>query len=218
MRNQIGRITALTLTLLIVFPLAIVAANWQWTRHHERESLNASINLAYTQDPIQIETLSDLEKLRTSEYVRVQLSGQSVGVITWWRKQSLNGIPGFIGLIKFQLENKQEVVVALGWTQTLLTMNSVSLENITARVRLIKDFEVDPSDLPIGQTNSPANILLQNDKMYLELKDPEVSGFALLPLPEMTAGPHLGYVGQWFLIGVFAVCVYIIAIRNLPEN
>jgi cytochrome oxidase assembly protein ShyY1 len=39
-----------------------------------------------------------------------------------------------------------------------------------------------------------------------------------LPLPEMTAGPHLGYVGQWILIAIFAVAVYVIALRNLPAT
>jgi cytochrome oxidase assembly protein ShyY1 len=61
-------------------------------------------------------------------------------------------------------------------------------------------------------------VLPEKDKIYLELKDPEVSLFVPLPLPQMTAGPHLGYVGQWILIAIFAIAVYVIALRNLPKN
>ena len=39
----------------------------------------------------------------------------------------------------------------------------------------------------------------------------------LLPLPEITGGPHLGYVGQWILIGAGTVGVYIIVVRRSRE-
>ena len=218
MRNRLGKITALTLTLLIVFPLAIVAANWQWNRHHERESLNAVIQRAYDSEPYKIESISDLNKVKDLEYVRVQLTGMSLGDLVWWRKQSLDGIPGFIGWIQYNIGENEKVVLALGWVQTIPNTKRLEISNITARIRLIDDFASDPSDLPSGQTNSPANVLAENDEIYLELKDPEVSPFAPLPLPQMTAGPHLGYVGQWILIAIFAIAVYVIALRNLPKN
>lgn len=218
MRNRLGKITALTLTLLFVFPLAIVAANWQWNRHHERESLNALIQRAYDSESYKIETLSDLNGLKDLEYVRVQLAGKSLGDLVWWRKQSLDGIPGFIGLTRYNIGETEEVVLALGWVQTIPNLQRVDISNITARIRLIDDFASDPNDLPFGQTNSPASVLAENDEIYLELKEPEVSTFAQLPLPQMTAGPHLGYVGQWILIAIFAIAVYVIALRNLPKN
>jgi cytochrome oxidase assembly protein ShyY1 len=217
-RNRLGKITALTLTLLIVFPLAIVAANWQWNRHHERESLNSMIQRAYDSEPYEIESISDINDLKDLEYVRVQIEGKSSGDVVWWRKQSLDGIPGFIGLIRYNFGANENVVLALGWTQTIPQAQSVEISNITARIRLIDDFASDPRDLPNGQTNSPANVLPEKDKIYLELKDPEVSLFVPLPLPQMTAGPHLGYVGQWILIAIFAIAVYVIALRNLPKN
>lgn len=218
MRNRLGKITALTLTLLIVFPLAIVAANWQWNRHHERESLNSMIQRAYDSEPYEIESVSDLNDLKDLEYVRVQIEGKSSGDVVWWRKQSLDGIPGFIGLIRYNFGANENVVLALGWTQTIPQTQSLEISNITARIRLIDEFASDPRDLPNGQTNSPANVLPENDEIYLELKDPEVSSFVPLPLPQMTAGPHLGYVGQWILIAIFAIAVYVIALRNLPKN
>jgi cytochrome oxidase assembly protein ShyY1 len=37
-------------------------------------------------------------------------------------------------------------------------------------------------------------------------------------LPEPESGPHLGYVGQWILIGITAVVAYVLILRRMREE
>ena len=218
MRNRFKRIAALTLTLIAIFPLALIAANWQLNRHHERELLNSQLERSYTQEPLNVSSLNgnNFESLR--EYSRVKVQGKVVSEITWWRKQSLDGIPGFVSLVHLQVSETISVVLALGWSQQPVEVPVEQTIDAVGRIRIIDSFESDPSDLPAKQTNTPASILPDDDKIYLELISPPIEKLAILPLPEMTAGPHLGYVGQWILIAIFAVTVYVIALRNLPAT
>lgn len=218
MRNRFKRIAALTLTLVVVFPLAIVAANWQWNRHHEREFLNTQITKSIENSPISINTAVLPNNLAKQEYRKVSIAGQNGQEITWWRKQSLDGIPGYIALTTFEFMDGTQIVLALGWSAQPIENLAADFSQAVARIRFIRNFEKDPGDLPINQTNTPASILRQDEKIYLELVTPKFERLTALPLPQMTAGPHLGYVGQWILIAIFAIAVYIIAIRNLPEN
>jgi cytochrome oxidase assembly protein ShyY1 len=211
------RIGALTLTLLIVFPLALVAARWQWSRHFERQELNLEIENSISRNPLTIKDLSDI-KLNFDEYTQVEMSGTFSEDTTWWRKQSLDGVPGFIALKTFILDGGDQIVVALGWSQTVENLESFDAEELQGRLRYIRNFDLDPSDIPNGQTNSPATVLDTDDHIYLEIIAPDVARLAKLPLPQITAGPHLGYVGQWILIAIFAVSVYVIALRNLPKE
>lgn len=218
MPNRFKRIAALTLTLIVVFPLAIVAANWQLNRHHEREKLNSQISKSIASAPVSIDSEVELHDMIDKEYRKVSLAGGSIKDVTWWRKQSLDGIPGYIALVDYRMSDKNHVVLALGWSQQPKNILNANLDSVVARVRLIRNFETDPEDLPPNQTNTPASVLNNNDKVYLELVSPKINSLASLPLPQMTAGPHLGYVGQWILIAIFAVAVYVIAIRNLPKS
>jgi hypothetical protein len=217
-RNRFKKIAALTLTLIVIFPLALIAANWQWNRHHEREALNAQLERSYTQEPLEISSFKDLTSDSLTEYSRVKVQGKIVSDITWWRKQSLDGIPGFVGLVQLEVTKSFAVVLALGWSQQPIEIALNKTVDSVARLRLINNFETDPSDLPINQTNTPASLIPGGGKIYLELISPPIEKIAILPLPEMTAGPHLGYVGQWILIAIFALVVYVIAIRNLPTT
>ena len=211
------RIAALTLTLVIIFPLALVAAKWQWSRHLEREHLNVQLEKAISTEPKPLSQISDSKSLSAMEYQSIKIDAVIDSQITWWRKQSLDGIPGFVALVAIT-ENKESYVLALGWSQQPVSMKLDSQISGVARIRIIHSFSSDPSDLPSQQTNSPATVLPQKDTVYLELVSPKFKKLAQIPLPEITAGPHLGYVGQWILIAIFAVAVYVVAIRNLPRT
>jgi cytochrome oxidase assembly protein ShyY1 len=54
---------------------------------------------------------------------------------------------------------------------------------------------------------------------YFELiESPVAQELELLPWPELEAGPHLGYVGQWIIIGLSGIVVYIVVMRRLREE
>ena len=37
-------------------------------------------------------------------------------------------------------------------------------------------------------------------------------------LPAVEAGPHLGYVGQWILIGIASISVYVTVLRSFRRE
>jgi cytochrome oxidase assembly protein ShyY1 len=43
---------------------------------------------------------------------------------------------------------------------------------------------------------------------------PQADGLTLLPLPELSEGPHLSYVGQWILIGLASIVIWVIVVRR----
>lgn len=218
MRNKNLRILSLTLTLIVVFPLALLAADWQLNRHREREILNQQLITSYTKLPKKVVSFKDVDQSKDAEYLRYKINATLSSEITWWRKQSLDGIPGYIALTVCTDQTGSKAVVALGWSQTVETIKLPAERILIGRLRIMKILEPDPSDIPIGQTNSPATLISANDKFYFEITNLKIQGLAEIPLPEITSGPHLGYVGQWILIAIFAICVYVIAIRNLREN
>jgi hypothetical protein len=40
----------------------------------------------------------------------------------------------------------------------------------------------------------------------------------LVPTPELSDGPHLGYAGQWFIFALLTVIVYPLLLRRVARN
>lgn len=223
------RFVALTAALIVMLPLSILAARWQWSRHLERQAMNHVIETNSNNST----TLGPTEKLGLTDaqrYKLVSLRGRfdptSQRLL---RKQSLDGSPGFHVLTVFVTSDGSRVLINRGWVpsegqQVSNTVNIVVPEQeLTIRGRLT-DLEgsdqPDPSDLPAGQTNSAA--LFAGSLSYrvlVQLISPEIpDGPTPIPLPAVEAGPHLGYVGQWILIGLASISVYITVLRNLRRE
>jgi cytochrome oxidase assembly protein ShyY1 len=215
---KIKQLVALTLTVILVLPLAYVAANWQWSRHLERETRNSQIvnNSAKTMTLDELLTKSDISPL---QYTQIRVSGDVIDESQkFWRRQILNGQPGFVALVRVATDSG-EVAVARGWVAAAGSIPdpNISLDapdvlnNVTTRVRLAPSAEADPSDLPPGQTNSVGT--MTDELFYLEVIQSDAPLLSI-PAPEIESGPHLGYVGQWILIGITAVVAYIVILRR----
>ncbi len=223
------KVLAFTIVLLFMVPLTALAANWQWSRHLEREARNLKVASQSVETFTNIETLS-LESSAIHEWKLVTVRGiYDVNGDVLWRRQSLRGAPGFMALATFTTETGTTIVVNRGWVGALgaepdstanLSLPSSQTE-ITVRIRPMPEGEsTDPGDIPTGQTNSPRTIR-SNDLpgTLFELVSPQVSnGPELLTLPEPESGPHLGYVGQWILIGIASIAVYVVVLRQLKRD
>ena len=145
------------------------------------------------------------------------------------RKQTLNGEPGYFVLTIFASDAGQTFLVNRGWVGAVgrdvdptadlsLTDAPVTLQG---RVRpLVGTQTADPSDLPLGQTNSALTFVSSIDLavMIEQTEGQSESGPVAIPLPEIQPGPHLGYVGQWILIGITSIVVYVTVLRNLRRE
>lgn len=215
---KIKQLIALTLTVILVLPLAYVAANWQWSRHLERETRNSQIinNSAKVLTLNELLQKSDISPL---QYTQVLISGEVIDESQkFWRRQIQNGQPGFVALVRVSTD-AGEVAVARGWVAAAGSVPDPNLrldapdsfEDVTTRIRLAPDAEVDPSDMPSGQTNSVGT--MTDELFYLEVIQSDAPLLSI-PSPEIESGPHLGYVGQWILIGITAVVAYIVILRR----
>lgn len=226
---QANRFLALTAALIVMLPLSIIAARWQWSRHLERESMNQLVESNATSFTM----LSPAQKTGLAEkdqYKRVRLQGHfDAPTQRLLRKQTFNGEPGFHVLTIFVTSNDERVLINRGWVAS--AGQSVAqgvnlqppLQDLEIEGRLVTlegSLQADPSDLPLGQTNSAALFAKQIDyQLMVEQIEPEtLNGPTPLPLPTVEAGPHLGYVGQWILIALASVSVYITVLRNLRRE
>lgn len=148
---------------------------------------------------------------------------------TLLRKQTLNGEPGFSVLTMLVTPAGERLLVNRGWVRGEGQSPAADVDlvppsgvvNISGRLHSLSgELVEDPKDLPSGQTNSMAWQARTADfELVLEQQEPELAnGPTPIPLPEIQAGPHLGYVGQWILIGIASISVYVTVLRNLRRE
>ena len=224
------RLIALTLTLIVTVPLAAVAAQWQWNRHFERETRN---NLVATNSVAPVLTQSSQKEIfnnpSTFQWQRISVRGEFIeDSERLWRRQSFRGKPGFISVALFQTDTGETWVVHRGWFEALGQSPLGDVPTTSATQNLIQGHLVsipqgedsDPNDLPPGQTNNPRTLLpLPESALLIQLEPEYLSPQATwVGLPEPESGPHLGYVGQWILIGITAVVAYVLILRRMREE
>lgn len=198
-------------------PLSYVAAQWQLARHEERDARNHLLETARSMDPLQIRSL---RSNRPDEYTRIEIDGTLTNKQALWRRQVLNGIPGFTVLRKVALDDGTVVAVALGWTDNA----SVNYQNVDVSFPLVgfviypDSRGVSPSDVPEGQVNFVSEMMQNTDYEFYLQSQSAPNTLSQLVLPEIESGPHLGYVGQWILIGISSVVIYILALRKIRRD
>ena len=228
-----GKWIALTVLLVLVVPLSVVAADWQWNRWQARKSTNAVVT---TNLVIPTQSLTDIALSQTAneaEWRSAVVSGRYIDDATVLvRRQVVNGRTGFIVTTPLKADDGQVVLVQRGFLPVSPSSGSVVAPpapvgsvTVTGRIRPIpeSDLQVRPADLPPGQVNridvasfaselgSPTRDLL----LAASASNPEDSPLLTpLPLPTVDEGPHLSYVGQWALIGLASIVIWIIVVRR----
>lgn len=221
--SKVKRFLALTLTLIVVLPLSLVAARWQLNRHLEREATNNLVENSLTSPLTAIDSVTDFDELQLWHRVSLEVTWQ-VSEAKLWRKQPLDGSPGFIWLVPGKLPDNSTVVGQWGWVAATGAEPEISVEVLsalkpTSNLGFLKPLPIcdgkDPADLPSQQTNCPTTL---SSDLYLIQMAEAPGDLTTLPLPQADAGPHLGYVGQWLLIGLTAIITYIALLRRLNEG
>lgn len=200
-----------------MLPLSYLAAKWQLSRHEERDARNQLLENARMMDPLQ---LDHLENAQLSEYTRVEFTGVLTNEQALWRRQVLNGIPGFTVLRNVTLENGKKVTVALGWIDSASTdISDIDTSfPIIGYVRFPDSQGVSAADVPEGQVNYVSEVIEGTDYPFYIQSNRAPNNLSQLVLPEIESGPHLGYVGQWILIGIASVVIYILALRRIRKD
>jgi cytochrome oxidase assembly protein ShyY1 len=197
-------------------PLSYFAAQWQLDRHQQRDAENLLLQSALSVEPQPIANFYDVEP---DEFTRVLIDGDFSGSEILWRKQVQNGIPGFIVLQNVTLQNGKSLTLALGWTDdATFELGDDAELPLTGFVRFPNSSGTSPSDVPPGQSNYITEMMRStNFNFYIQSQTPP-KNLSKITLPEITSGPHLGYVGQWILIGIASIVIYVIALRRIRTD
>ena len=102
-RGTRRRLSSLTVALIVVLPLSVIAARWQWNRHLERDAMNAAIVASEQAPPVPWQRLLGRGYREAVDWRRVTARGQwlpAEQVLV--RKQVVDGEVGFTVMTPFQ--------------------------------------------------------------------------------------------------------------------
>jgi cytochrome oxidase assembly protein ShyY1 len=217
----------LALTLVVfVFAIACFAvlAPWQFGRHAERSATNEAVTRSMGAAPVPIEGAPP------SEWRQVRLTGSFLAddeVVA--RLRTVLGQPAFEVLTPFELTDGTIVLVDRGYVRPEQGPRGVrvpsyaapptGIVNVTARMR---SDERDPANRPV-QTDAEGHrqVYAVDSRAvaretgldiragYVQLNEGTPGVLGPLPLPDLDAGPFLGYALQWITFGVMTLLAWL---------
>ena len=217
---------ALTLFLLILIYLFIRLSNWQFDRYDQRVLRNESTNVALSLAPKKIDSVSQMSDLKQWEKIELTgsyLSDQSKLV----RKQYLENNLGFWVITPFKLQNGENILVNRGWipigssasSNQSIPLAPVGTVNIEGYLQPFNESIIQPKDLPLNQVNTIDYKYFESaigNNFYVQLakSSPMDNQVAIIPLPELSNGPHFSYAIQWILFALLLPIGWYVLLKN----
>jgi cytochrome oxidase assembly protein ShyY1 len=223
------------LALVVVFALATSAlAWWQFDRRGEKVAAIDLVIENYDSPPVPLAALGwrvSAEGVALDEWRQVIVTGRYLPELTTLaRNRPLNGQPGFLQLVPFQLDGGQVLIVERGWLPTGSRQDSpdfMPTPDTTARELVVR---LRPSEPDLRRDPVPGQIasihldtlrerfgLPVNTDFYgrLVTEVPASSEFPFqMPRPTLNEGNHLSYAMQWVLFGLMAFWAFFWAYRQ----
>jgi cytochrome oxidase assembly protein ShyY1 len=209
---------------------------WQLERQDEREATNADVESALAQDPIELDTVGELDDL--AEYTHVEVTGTLDSTETVYKRYPIrNGLQGYEVLAPLRTPSGS-VMVNQGW---------ISLDDGRAKAR--PEFVAQVEQTVTGyvrRSEDQRGELGENDgspavptveSIDRESLNPIVSGLEAdswialdgasgseragnaegpepLELPSLDSGPHFSYALQWFSFAAIAAIGWALLCRR----
>lgn len=208
----IGTLICLALVLLFV-RLGV----WQLERHDERRDRNERIEQRLAAEPVPVD--DDVE-----EYRRVTVDGEwdDAGTV-FVRSRSYRGRPGYHAVTPVVLDSGA-VLVNRGWVpdaEAPAVSGEASLEGIVRSTQERGSF--GPRDPQEGVLREVARVDVERIQqqyerpllpIYVELQEPATDLPVPVEPPDVEAGPHLGYAGQWFAFAAVGAVGWVVLLRR----
>jgi cytochrome oxidase assembly protein ShyY1 len=230
----------LALLVIVLVPTFLLLARWQWHRHLTRATYNSAVtdNQALATVPLEQillpATLTDPVPAlpRADLWRNVTVTGTYLPTPRpYVRRRTLNLSNGFWVIAPFVTNTGAIIVVNRGWVPAVggpATSPSVPApptgkRYLPGRLRSSERGATDfPADTPPDQTlaldvtqTAPSGKLVFPG--YLEVTTSSPADSAVLtpiPLPELDAGPHVGYAAEWVAFAILAIAGYFIFARK----
>ena len=217
---------ALTAFLLIMIYLFIRLSDWQFDRYNTRIQNNEITTTALNSEPIKLTDLSQLSDLK--DWQKVSIKGEFMDSdAKLLRRQYLESSLGFWVITPLKLDNDQVILVNRGWIP--IAESSTSQQEIPSSpqggvtiigyVQTLKDTRSEPEDLPLNQINHLNSTNFSSQPLstsYLQLAfmTPMDNQVAIIPLPELSNGPHFSYAIQWILFALMLPIGWYVLLKN----
>ena len=217
---------ALTAFLLIMIYLFIRLSDWQFDRYNQRIQNNEITTTALSSEPINLTDLSQVSDLK--DWQKVSIKGEFVNSdAKLLRRQYLESSLGFWVITPLKLDNDQVILVNRGWipiaesstSQQEIPSSQQGDVTIIGYVQTLKDTKREPEDLPLNQINYLNSTNFSSQPLstnYLQLASmtPIDNQVAIIPLPELSNGPHFSYAIQWILFALMLPIGWYVLLKN----
>lgn len=218
-----------------VFTVACVfLSDWQFDRREEALARIALIKSNYDKAPVELEELLPYNSLDSSlEWRPASIRGHylpETAVLV--RNRPLNGQPGFLQVIGFELESGKVIAIERGWMPTGNLQDSPDLVPQVTNDPITLVGRLRPAEPNIGRDAPSGQIATLNLNEWIsdrKITQPTFKSFYLrmqsetpsagksaktMPMPEMGEGNHLSYALQWILFALMALSALVWAIRT----
>ena len=217
---------ALTAFLLIMIYLFIRLSDWQFDRYNQRIQNNEITTTALSSEPINLTDLSQVSDLK--DWQKVSIKGEFINSdAKLLRRQYLESSLGFWVITPLKLDNDQVILVNRGWipiaesstSQQEIPSSQQGDVTIIGYVQTLKDTRREPEDLPLNQINYLNSTNFSSQPLstnYLQLASmtPMDNQVAIIPLPELSNGPHFSYAIQWILFALMLPIGWYVLLKN----
>jgi cytochrome oxidase assembly protein ShyY1 len=224
--------------VLILVPSFLLLSRWQIHRLDDRRAANALVEQNNAAAPVPVgqvltagaplSSVGDAQEWRQVTATGTYDASRQVLV----RKRPLDGHNGF-WVVTPLVTSSGVLVVNRGWIASSVGATDTQPApapptgevTVTGRVRPSEAApHPQPSDLPGDQiTDLDVSLVAQGGEVYpgyieLTASQPQQSGdLTLLPLPDLSEGPHLSYAIQWVLFAGVAVVGFVVLARREKE-
>lgn len=217
---------ALTAFLIIMIYLFIRLSDWQFDRYNTRIQNNEITTKALSSEPVNLTDLSQVSELK--DWQKVSIKGEFINSdAKLLRRQYLESSLGFWVITPLKLDNDQVILVNRGWIP--IAKSSTSQQGIPSSpqgdvtiigyVQTLKDNRSEPEDLPLNQinylnSNNFSSQPLSTNFLQLASMSPMDNQVAIIPLPELSNGPHFSYAIQWILFALMLPIGWYVLLKN----
>lgn len=226
------------LALVIAFSVACaLLSNWQFSRREEALAAMHQVAKNYDAPPVDIDSLATLNTFDDRhQWRQVKMTGHYLtGNAVLVRNRPLDGQPGFLQLVPFQLIDGRLIAVERGWLPSdsrYLAPKVYPLPSDVQQQIIIRLRPTEPSmdrSAPKGQIatiNVPALVKAEGikdqifQKVYGRVTSESIAAskeLRQLAKPQLDEGNHLSYALQWIMFALMAMAALFWGIKKERE-
>jgi surfeit locus 1 family protein len=210
--------------LIVAFLLAAACVRlgfWQLDRLGQRRERNATLLAARVRPPLEVGGSLSLDSARGRRLHARGVYDYAHGRV--WRARSYEGVPGVDLITPLRLADGVAVLVDRGWAPSPDAFHvdeaayregdSADVSGLGMAAPRARG-DVDPVALRDSVPYPLLALVIQQLPPLTALGRPVPPGLVRWPMPELSDGPHLSYVIQWFSFAVILVVGSLALVRK----